>query len=809
MITMLYIYICITNIIYLYKCYFPVIMKHHHHPITITITTTPSNITITKTPKPKSQNSFHKHQSHSLVSKKPKRVITLDQVIDLLKIPKHNRLKQENTLISAYLINHFPYFKSLKTENNPLKLEKIVSSLTLETFNKGEHIIHYGDECDKTYFLLKGNITFIKPTLLQKQLKLSEYITLMRDIRYNELDIKKYNRHLEKNDHISINLDTLFKLDNNATTTSTHAYFMNKTMMFYIEHDIIIGNYKHDYTFNDNACISPITSSTITIRVNSTSWLVSINNSDYMKVMRELEEKRLEKELIAFRKEYPLFQHWNVHQLIRMFGSFQSRTLTQGDYLYKQNENSEYIYIIKSGTFQMYTLVSFGWLRQFFEYISNARNNVINELSNCSYKLPFKESELKRIYDIMCSKQQQSPCVYDVLKNNGVRCCEDKSTTRVVDFENIKQEEEQLVNPFNVFKILIRVINYKDVIGYVEALEMKQRFTFVKCVSQQGEVLLLKRFDFMKLMNVNEDEDNRKMLNDIITQKKMVLCRKILRAAKHKGKYYAMLFDHKYETLLENIEMNINNYYKQQQQQQCNKHTRNKNHSGINDYKCFGNSISSNCIFTTMNYNARNKHVVVKGNSNNNNEKVKRYLGKYNKPRTTINKNMFNTKTIMNSRSSGSKISLTDKKGKLQHSRLSHFYLLSKQLSSFNNNNSNCCTYKSYSNNESNGGNHVTSHSKIKSFNTNTTLTPVHSSSIIKTFTNKHTYSYTHNNIKTTTLPNSNNVDFGQLSANKKVLLLKNFRDVFDEKVIKHKDDKVYSFVKTIPDIQRRSTSCN
>ena len=793
-------------------------MKHHHHHHPITITTTPSNITITKPPKPKIQNSFHKHQSHSLTSKKPKRIITLEQVINLLKIPKHNRLKQENALISAYLINHFPYFKSLKTENNLLKLEKITSSLTLETFNKGEHIIHYGDECDKTYFLLKGNITLIKPTLLQKTLKLSEYITLMRDIRYTELDIKKYNRHIDKNDHISLNLDTLFKIDNSATTTSTHAYFMNKTMMFYIEHDIVIGNYKHDYTFNDNACIAPITSSSMTIRVNSTSWLVSINNNDYMKVMREMEEKRLEKELIAFRKEYPLFQHWNVHQLIRMFGCFQSKTLTQGEYLYKQNENSEYIYIIKSGTFQMYTLVSFGWLRQFFEYISNTQNNVINELSKCSYKLPFKESELKRVYDIMCAKQQQSPCVYDALRNNGgVRscCCEDKSTTRVVDFEDIKQEEEQLVNPFNVFKILIRVINYKDVIGFIEALEMKQRFTFVRCVSQQGEVLLLKRFDFMKLMNLKEEEDNRKMLNDIITQKKMVLCRKILRAAKHKGKYYAMLFDHKYETLLEHIEMNINNYQQQQQQQQQrNKHTRNKNHSGINDHKCFGNSISSVCIFTTMNYNARSKQVVnVKGNTN---EKVKRYLGKYNKPRTAINKNTFNTKTIMNSRSNGNKISLTDKKGKLQHSRLSHFYLLSKQLSSFNNNNNNsnhCSTYKSYSNTESNNNNnHITSHSKIKSFNTNTTITPVHSSSIIKTFNNKHTHSYTynnHNNNIKTTIPNSNNVDFGQLSANKKVLLLKNFRDVFDEKVIKHKDDKVYSFVKTIPDIQRRSTSYN
>ena len=245
-----------------------------------------------------------------------------------------------------------------------------------------------------------------------------------------------------------------------------------------------------------------------------------------------------------------------------MFSCFQSKTLLQGEYLYKQNENSEYIYIIQSGTFQMYTLVSFGWLRQFFDYISSSQNNLIHELHKHSYKLPFKEGELKRMLDVLYKRKEQSPCLYDPLKINKIILSTEEKETNV-DFEAIKHEEEQLVNPFNLFKILIRVINYKDVIGFIESLEMKQRFTFVKCVSQKGEVLMLKRFDFLKLMNLSEEEENRKMLMDIIVKKKMLLCRKILRAAKQKGKYYAMLFDHKYEALLENIEMNVINYEKQ------------------------------------------------------------------------------------------------------------------------------------------------------------------------------------------------------------------------------------------------------
>ena len=263
-----------------------------------------------------------------------------------------------------------------------------------------------------------------------------------------------------------------------------------------------------------------------------------------------------------------------------------------------------------------------------------------------------------------------------------------------------------------------------------------------------------------------------------------------------------MLFDHKYETLLENIEMHIINYEQQVNNKSNNDRTRNKTHSITNDNKRYGNSISSVSIFTTMNntnkIKPRNKQLHIKVH----NDKLKHYLVRRDKPYTAINKNTFNTKTITNSRSSN-KISLTNKKCKLQHSRLSHFYLLSKQLSSFNQHTYKS-SYNSHSNNDSNNNNnHIHSHSKIKSFNTNTTLTPVHSTTFLKTVNHKQT-----NNTHITST-HSGGVDFGQLSANKKVFLLRNFRDIFDENVIKHKDDKVYTFVKTIPDIKRKSTSCN
>ena len=47
--------------------------------------------------------------------------------------------------------------------------------------------------------------------------------------------------------------------------------------------------------------------------------LVSINKNDYNKIIKELELKRLEKDLKIFKGNYPFFSHWNLNNLMRLF----------------------------------------------------------------------------------------------------------------------------------------------------------------------------------------------------------------------------------------------------------------------------------------------------------------------------------------------------------------------------------------------------------------------------------------------------------------------------------------------------------
>jgi hypothetical protein len=48
--------------------------------------------------------------------------------------------------------------------------------------------------------------------------------------------------------------------------------------------------------------------------------------------------------------------------------------------------------------------------------------------------------------------------------------------------------EEELKNPHKFYPVKIRVIDFKDVLGLEESLELKKRFYSVKCISQTAEV---------------------------------------------------------------------------------------------------------------------------------------------------------------------------------------------------------------------------------------------------------------------------------------------------------------------------------
>ena len=316
-----------------------------------------------------------------------KSTTTLEQTIQLLSKHKSLRTKTENKIINNYLSENFSYFKKIRDNGDTSKLEKLIAVLNLETFKSNQNIIRFGEEGDKFYILLDGTVGIYKPIYVQKDMKLKEYLAMMSDVKYIEIDELKYNRINEKNSNLNLDLDTLFKM-------SPDAYSMRVKYTFFVEEEQKLGEFGQGFAFGEIALIKRCTRNA-TIKALKPSSLVSIDKSDYNKVLRELEEKRLEKVLLVFKRNYPLFQFWTLNQLIRLFNCFSKISVTQGEYLYKQNEDADSIFIIQSGTFEMYSLVSYGWINDFFGYIVSAKNNMLH----CLEERALKETELREKFD--------------------------------------------------------------------------------------------------------------------------------------------------------------------------------------------------------------------------------------------------------------------------------------------------------------------------------------------------------------------------------------------------------------------------
>ena len=428
-----------------------------------------------------------------------------DYIMSLIEKTEKSRTKNEIRILSDYLSEKYDYFKKIKESSEHQKLEKIVSVLHYEIFHKGDSIISYGEEGDKFYILLEGKINLFKPIYTQKKLTLQEYIIYLNTVKNDDKTGLKFDRIVEKNKNLNIDIDFYMQIP-----IADILYYGQ--MKFFVEEYEKLGEFQKGFAFGEIALIKK-TKRNATIVAIDDCKLVSINKSDYNKIMKELELKRLEKELKLFKKQYSFFSYWNLNHLIKLFNAFSKETLYNTDYLYKQNEESDYIYIIKNGSFDLYCYLSLGWIDDYYNYIEYNKSNLVNYLIG---KYPVEEEEINNLFYEAEEKKIESPMKFNPYKEENPTI----SNPKRLNFLEFEQQQIQNFDKYNLFKIKIKTINDMDIIGFEDALELKNRLYFVKCVSQKAEILKVSIKDFHKLMSTLDNEKNKQFFIEMIKTRK-------------------------------------------------------------------------------------------------------------------------------------------------------------------------------------------------------------------------------------------------------------------------------------------------
>ena len=428
-----------------------------------------------------------------------------EYILSLLQKAEKNRTKNEIRILSEYLSEKYDYFKKIKNSSQIQKLEKIISVLHYEIFHKGDPIILFGEEGDKFYILIEGRVNLYRPIYPQKLLTLQEYIIYLNNIKNDDKTGLIFNRVIEKNKNLNIDINFYMSI---PIAEITHYGKMN----FFIEENEKLGEFNNGFAFGEIALIKKTTRNATIIAIDDCK-LVSINKTDYNKIMKELELKRLEKDLKLFKIHYPFFSFWSLNHLIKLFNGFSKEVLYNTDYLYKQNEESKYIYIIENGVFEIYCLLSLGWIEEYYNYINYNKSNLINYLIG---KFPVSEEEINNLYNLAKENIIESPMTFNPYKQENYTI----SNPKKLNFLDFEQQQIEKFDKYNLFKIKIKTISNYDLIGFEDALELKKRFFFVKCISEKAQILKVKTKDFHNLISTLDNENNKKFFIEVINTRK-------------------------------------------------------------------------------------------------------------------------------------------------------------------------------------------------------------------------------------------------------------------------------------------------
>ena len=482
------------------------------------------------------------NQSNSLKAKQTKNLI-----FEILSKDSHSRSNQEVLKVGEYLSKNYKYFIDLKNNNDTdsqLKIDKLSKICKLEKFKPNEIIILYGDIGDKFYIVLEGLVEVFIPVYYEKEMTPYEFLVNLERIKLD--DRLKYNRLKSKNSGYNFDNIDITKVDSNTS-------FMKSKFNFWMENEDKKGEFGEGFSFGEIALIKKTTRNATVKSVENTVCL-SISKNEYNEAMKEIEIKKLGKDIELFKQQYKFFECINNEKMIRIFNCLSKIVLYKGDFLFHQNDINEYIYLVVKGNFEVYSYISYSWLNEYYDYIDDSLGNILfYMISNSSLKYNELQEIIKKI---KLNNMSESP-----MKDLNYNLFDDFNMNNKNNLKDnlyfIKNDEEQINNKKNIFRIDLNKVDYNDIFGLEDCFDFKRKFYSVKCVSSSAELKCIKISDLINIIWSSKSNDYLYFLK-LIMNKKNILKNKIINAVKNLEKKILFGLDIRYENLI-NYNENIYN----------------------------------------------------------------------------------------------------------------------------------------------------------------------------------------------------------------------------------------------------------
>lgn len=440
----------------------------------------------------------------------------IDEVIYILKKQKKERTHQDIKILDDYLTSNLKYFKQLKEKTDPYQYEKILYVLKYEEVKEGKNIVTYDEEGDKCYIVLKGAISILKPIYFNEQLTMRQYIIYLNELDKKDPSTISRKRIMAKNNHIEVDVLSLLKT-NFSIINNVDKYNIFK------ENFEKVFEAKEGFSFGESALLHK-QKRNATVRADKFCKLIYIDKLDYNRILKEIEKNRIDEEIKKFVKKYNFFSRWGYVNIHKLYSLMTNVELFKDEFIYRQNEDSDYIYFCIDGSYEIYSLISFGWKKEFIKYITNPNSNLFFKIDpNKRY------NDLKLLRLIKEAKESipESPMILSEFDSG-------KCNIGLIELNDINEliikRDKKFSDPVDLFKVNMSNLDSSGILGLEEAVEFKKRFTSIKVKSKNAILKKVKSLDFFKVLlsNQKDERDDELMLNYICEKKKSLVAQILL-----------------------------------------------------------------------------------------------------------------------------------------------------------------------------------------------------------------------------------------------------------------------------------------
>ena len=450
--------------------------------------------------------------------------IRREDVIKYFKKDRALRAEIETRTVADYLSSDKKnvFFNTIRKVSKG-KLYNLVQNLSLEFYKKDDLIFQYKESMNKFCIILEGTISLYLPYFLKKFISVKEFLSYFFYIKENVP--KSFNRVEKKNEYL---FDGIYKLKVNEYNRSCISE--DEEMQ---KQDFFIEEYQNVYNINEGNQVNQISilynlSQNFNGIALTDVYILSLNRSDFMTILRLVLEEELSKEFIRLRKLCYIFNSWNNYSLAQIMNYYIPSTLINEEFVYKQKDESDSFYIIQEGIFDVYCEISIDEFSKYKRYLLKDNKSVIDWIKE--EKENKNKISVEKIIDYIQWKMkiEEYPEKRDKIDKNMFYINKNllnKDEENDEQLINLKVNEEILKEKNKKFKIKLFTFHKNDFIGLEDSLELKSRFYNVECVSDRGRLNKIRILDFIVFIASNHGLDLQNIINYVKERKSTIIDR--------------------------------------------------------------------------------------------------------------------------------------------------------------------------------------------------------------------------------------------------------------------------------------------